>query len=134
MEHETDVRADRILNFNLHGRGDMENRKQCPYCAEIVENKAVICKHCQSILGGGAIEKAGEHVRVRVKTYEKIYSGDIFVPQHLDRVSDVINDGRHFIILTNSREEAKTGDVPLGFLAVNKAIVEWVRLIGTGQE
>lgn len=110
----------------------MENRKQCPYCAEIVESKAVICKHCQSILGGGAVEKSGDLVRVRVKSYEKVYSGDIFVPHHLDRVSDVINDGRHFIILTNAKEESKTSEVPIGFLAINKAIVEWVRLIGSG--
>jgi len=110
----------------------MENRKQCPYCAEVVDTKAVICRHCQSILGGGFVEKSGSHIRVRVKTYEKIFSGDIFVPNHLDRVSDVINDGRHFIILTNAKEESKTAEVPVGFLAINKSIIEWVRLIGTG--
>ena len=109
----------------------MENRKQCSYCAEIIDSKATICKYCQSIIGGAPIDKTGTLVKVRVKTYEKVYSGDIFIPQHLDRVSDVINDGRPFIILINAREELKTSDTPIGFLAINKSIIEWVRLIGT---
>jgi len=109
----------------------VDNRKQCPYCAEIVDAKALVCKYCQSLIGGGAVEKAGTLARVRVKTYEKIYTGDIFIPQHLDRVSDVINDGRHFIILINAKEESKTSETPVGFLAINKSIIEWVRLIGT---
>jgi len=109
----------------------MDNRKQCPYCAEIVDNKAIVCKYCQSLIGGGSVEKAGTLTRVRVKTYEKIYNGDIFIPQHLDRVSDVINDSRHFIILVNAREETKTTETQIGFLAINKSIIEWVRLIGT---
>ena len=108
----------------------MEHLKQCPYCAELVNAKALICRYCQSMLGGGAVEKKGEPVKVRIKTRDKIYIGDIFLPQHLERVSDVINDTRHFIVLTDAREETKASEAPIGILALNKAIIEWVRFIG----
>jgi hypothetical protein len=67
---------------------------------------------------------------VRVKTHESTYSGNIFVPGHLDRISDVLNDPRRFILLTYAKEESNTVEKDIGFLAVNKEIVEWVRVIG----
>ncbi len=108
----------------------MEHIKQCPFCAELINDKAIICRYCHSILGSGAIEKDGELARVRIKTNDKIYIGDVFVPQHMERVSDVINDTRHFIVLINAKEETKTSEVNIGILAINKNIIEWVRFIG----
>ena len=108
----------------------MGDKKKCPYCAETVNSKALVCRYCQSNLGVGQDEKDGELIRVRVKTHEKIYNGEIFVPYHFNRISDVINDPRPFILLTNAKEESKTSEIDIGFIAVNKSIVEWVRMIG----
>ena len=108
----------------------MENKKQCPHCAETVNVKAHVCKYCNNILGGDLVEKDGNLVRVRLKTRNKVYTGDIFMPHHVSRVSDVINDTRHFILLSNTSEETNTSEINIGFLAINKNIVEWVRLVG----
>ena len=43
-------------------------------------------------------------------------------------MSDAINDERQFIILSDAKEEAKLSDIHVGFLALNKNSVEWVRL------
>ena len=109
----------------------MENVKQCPFCAEVVNIKAHICKHCQSFLGGGDVNKDGSMVKVRLKTPDKIYIGEIFIPAHLGRVSDVLNDSRSFIILNNAREENKSADTLLGVLALNKTVIEWIRFMGS---
>ena len=108
----------------------MENIKECPYCAEIVNIKALVCRHCLSTLGGGAVERAGQNVKVRIKAQNKLYFGEVFVPGHLERVSDVLNDQRPFILLTNAWEAAKNEEIQIGFLAINKKIVHWVRLQG----
>ena len=55
-----------------------------------------------------------------------------FVPLHLNRVSDAINDERQFIVLTDAKEEAKLTDIHVGFIALNKNSVEWVRLVDEG--
>lgn len=110
----------------------MENFKECPYCAEIVNIKARICKHCFSKLGVNEddLDKDGTFVKVRIKAQGKIYYGDLFIPGHLRRVSDVINDQRPFLLLSNAREVTKSEDVQIGFLAINKELVHWVRLMG----
>lgn len=107
----------------------MENIKECPFCAEIINSKAFVCKYCKSIVGGGSV-KSGTPVKVRLKSHDKVYSGEIFVPQHMERVSDVINDNRHFIVLSNAKEETKTSEINIGVLAINKNIIEWVRFMG----
>jgi phosphotransferase system IIA component len=98
----------------------MENKKRCPYCAGMVNVKAHVCKYCNNILGGDSVEKNGKLVRVRLKTRDKVYTGDIFMPYHITRISDVINDTRHFILLSNTSEETKTSEINIGFLAINK--------------
>lgn len=107
----------------------MENAKQCPYCAEDIKPEAVICRYCRTDLLASAKEKTGRYVRVRVKTRDQVYVGDLFVPDHLQRVSDVLNDTKGFIMLVNSVEENKIRDVPVGFIAINKVHAEWIRLV-----
>ncbi len=104
----------------------MQVMKDCPYCAETIRGDALICKHCHSNLAG-AFE--GKFVKVRLKGRDKIYRGNLFVPLHLNRVSDAINDERQFIVLSDTKEEAKLADVHVGFIALNKNSVEWVRLV-----
>jgi len=105
----------------------METTKKCPHCAESIKSEAVICKHCHSNLVSSSKKKEGRFAKVRLKTRDKIYYGEIFIPAFLARLSDVINDERHFISLSNTREETKASEIHIGFLAVNKNAVEWVR-------
>ena len=99
--------------------------KDCPYCAETIRGDARICKHCHSNLAG---PPEGKFVKVRLKGRDKTYRGNLFVPLHLKRVSDAINDDRQFIILSDAQEEAKLADIHVGFIALNKNSVEWLRL------
>ena len=107
----------------------METTKECPYCAESIKVQAVICKHCRANLASLSKEKKGRFVKVKLKTRDKIYYGDVFIPDHLSRLSDVINDERQFISLSDTKEETKASEIHIGFLAINKNAVEWVRLL-----
>ena len=75
----------------------METMKQCPYCAESIKLQAIICRYCHTNLSGLPKEGEGRFVKVRLKTRDKTYYGDIFIPEHLYRLSSVINDERQFI-------------------------------------
>jgi hypothetical protein len=76
-----------------------------------------------------AKDQQGTYVKVCLKAGGKIYYGDIFVPSHLHRLSNVINDARHFVPVVNTREETATSEIHLGVLALNKSSIEWVRLL-----
>lgn len=103
----------------------MAATKVCPHCAETIQGEAYICKHCRSELAG---PPEGRFVTVRLKVEDRIYRGNLFVPRHLNRVSDTINDDRQFVTLVDAREEGKMADIHVGFIALNKNSVEWVRL------
>jgi len=45
-------------------------------------------------------------------------------------VSDVINDEITFVSLSNTKEETKASEINIGYLAINKNVVEWVHLLG----
>ena len=106
----------------------MQDTKQCPFCYEEIKAVAGICRYCHSELKDPAKDKEGKRVKIRLKTGDKIYFGDIFLPSHLHRASDIINDERHYIILSDAFEETRIRDVPVGFVAVNKRLTEWVEL------
>ena len=107
----------------------METMKQCPYCKEEINPQAIICKYCHTNLSSLTKDMKGRFVKVRLKSREKVYNGDIFIPDYLNRLSNVINDSRHFISLTNTKEETETTEISIGFIAVNKNSIEWVRLL-----
>lgn len=106
----------------------MENLKQCPYCAEDIRSDAIVCRFCRTDLLNQIKEKTGKYVKVRIKTGEQVYTGELFVPDYLQRMSDVLNDRKSFVILINTIEENKIRDLPIGFIAINKNRIEWIRL------
>jgi hypothetical protein len=107
----------------------MEPMKICPFCAESIKLEAVVCRYCHNNIVLSAKEQKGKYVKVCLKAGGKIYYGDIFVPAHLDRLSNVINDARHFVPVVNTREETSSTEIELGFVAINKSAIEWVRLL-----
>jgi len=111
----------------------MDNMKQCPYCAETIRSEARVCKFCFTDFQEIEKDKEGQFIRVRVKTGDKTYAGDLFVPDYMSRVSDVLNDKKPFIVLVNSVEETKAVDIKVGFIAVNKNMVQSIRLSDENQ-
>jgi hypothetical protein len=66
------------------------------------------------------------HVRVRVNFSGKRYVGVVTVPEGVTRVSDVLNDGSHFLHLA----EAQTRDgAPNGGLALNKGSITFIQAL-----
>lgn len=106
----------------------MDNLRECPFCGEEIKAMAKICRYCHSDLKDLVKDKKGRPIKVRLKAGEKVYFGDIFLPENFYRASDIINDERHFIILSNAFEETRVRDVPIGFLAINKSLTEWIEL------
>lgn len=101
-----------------------DTMKTCPRCFEHVNAQAQICRYCLSQIGE---PKDGQTVRVRIRAAGKVYRGDLFVGK-TERMSDAINDGRRFIIMTRVKEEGKLRDVAMDFLAINKDSIESVAL------
>jgi hypothetical protein len=117
----------------MTGENEMSDTKECPFCGEEIKAVAIICRYCHTALKATEKVNMGQFVKIRLKSGEKTYFGDVFIPEHL-RVSDILNDSRHFIVFSNAVEERKTKDVAVGFLAINKNMTEWIELkIDEGQ-
>ncbi len=104
--------------------GESEEYIQCPACAEDIKAQAVICRYCRSNISKNT--KDGKFVRIRIKAFENIYHGDIYITDSKGRVSDIVNDDRKFISLINTTRETEIDEFDIGYLAINKSVVEWI--------
>jgi hypothetical protein len=66
-------------------------------------------------------------VRAWVKTVDSAYSGTIYLPKDQTRISDVMNDERQFISMTDV--ESKDFTSPKAYLAINKDLIELVEIL-----
>jgi hypothetical protein len=66
-------------------------------------------------------------VRAWVKTVDSAYTGLIYLPPDQTRFSDVLNDDRQFISMTNV--ESKEFAQPKTYLAINKDLIELVEIL-----
>lgn len=65
----------------------------------------------------------GKKVRVKIRTVNSIYEGELLVPPMRNRISDVLNEEeRLFINLTDVQIDGSPVVVP--FVALNKEMIE----------
>ncbi|MFH1756902.1 MAG: hypothetical protein ABH969_02535 [Pseudomonadota bacterium] len=66
-------------------------------------------------------------VRVWVKTVDSAYTGFVYLPAGRKRFSDVLNDERKFLSITDV--ESKDFASPKSFLTINKDLIELVEIL-----
>jgi hypothetical protein len=66
-------------------------------------------------------------IRAWVKTIDSSYTGTIYLPADQTRFSDVMNDERQFISMTDV--ESKDFASPKSYLAINKDLIELVEIL-----
>ncbi len=66
-------------------------------------------------------------IRAWIKTIDSAYTGTIYLPADHTRFSDVMNDERQFISLTDV--ESKDFASPKSYLAINKDLIELVEIL-----
>ena len=66
-------------------------------------------------------------VRASVKTLSSTYTGNIYLPRESTRISDVMNDERQFISMTDVESEDFAS--PKAYLAINKDLIEVVEIL-----
>lgn len=79
-------------------------------------------------------KKKNSHRKVRawIKTVDSAYTGTIYLPKDETRISDVMNDERQFISMTDV--ESKDFTSPKAYLAINKDLIELVEVLGPVQD
>ena len=75
--------------------------------------------------GGFKIEY--RKVRAWIKTIDSAYTGTVYLPADQTRFSDVLNDERQFISMTDV--ESKDFASPKSYLAINKDLIELVEIL-----
>ncbi len=71
-------------------------------------------------------------VRVWVKTVDSSYTGFVYLPADRKRFSDVLNDERKFLSITDV--ESKDFASPKAFLTINKDLIELVEILEPNKE
>ena len=71
-------------------------------------------------------------VKALIKTVNSTYTGNIYLPQEQTRISDVMNDERQFISMTDV--ESKDFASPKPYLALNKDLIEMVEILDPDME
>jgi hypothetical protein len=71
-------------------------------------------------------------VRVWVKTVDSSYTGFVYLPAERKRFSDVLNDERKFLSITDV--ESKDFASPKSFLTINKDLIELVEILEPNRE
>jgi hypothetical protein len=71
-------------------------------------------------------------VKALIKTVNSTYTGNIYLPQEQTRISDVMNDERQFISMTDV--ESKDFASPKPYLALNKDLIELVEILDPDME
>ncbi len=71
-------------------------------------------------------------VRVWVKTVDSSYTGFVYLPADRKRFSDVLNDERKFLSITDV--ESKDFASPKAFLTINKDLIELVEILEPNRE
>lgn len=71
-------------------------------------------------------------VRVWVKTVDSSYTGFVYLPVVRKRFSDVLNDERKFLSITDV--ESKDFASPKSFLTINKDLIELVEILEPNRE
>ncbi len=71
-------------------------------------------------------------VRAWIKTVDSTYTGTIYLPKDENRISDVMNDERQFISMTDV--ESKDFTSPKAYLAINKDLIELVEILDPEME
>ncbi len=66
-------------------------------------------------------------IRAWIKTADSAYTGTLYLPKDQTRFSDLLNDERQFISMTNV--ESKDFASPKAYLAVNKDRIELVEIL-----
>ena len=77
-------------------------------------------------------KKKYRKVRAWIKTVDSAYTGTLYLPLDQSRVSDVINDERQFISMTDV--ESKDFASPKSYLAINKDLIECVEILESDLE
>jgi hypothetical protein len=77
-------------------------------------------------------EEKIRRVKVWVKTIDSAYTGFIYLPGESKRFSDIINDERKFISITDV--ESKDFASPKSFLTINKDLIELVEILEPNKE
>jgi hypothetical protein len=103
-----------------------EEYKQCPECTKDIKIEASFCSYCGKNVSKVNDTEDGKFIRVKIKAHNKIYHGDIYVFGINGRASDRLNDDRKFLPLVNATEEGKLDELELGYITLNKSVIESV--------
>jgi hypothetical protein len=71
-------------------------------------------------------------VRAWIKTVDSTYTGTIHLPTDHTRISDLMNDERQFISMTDV--DSKDFASPKAYLAINKDLIELVEVLSPDLE